>query len=124
MALLGIRFLWRNFRIFEACAPNRSLDLEKMSTNPERERRGEVLLRGGRTAREREREGTGCDPVKRSHPQCLNTLPQDKASPMFSPSAAKEPVKIRLPTWGKRAGLELSDHMTQLSLQIGSVGVL
>lgn len=34
MALLGIRFLWRNFRIFEACAPNLSLDLENMSTNP------------------------------------------------------------------------------------------
>lgn len=35
MALLGIRFLCKNLRILEACAPNRSLVLENMSTKPE-----------------------------------------------------------------------------------------
>lgn len=34
MAPLGIRFLCKNFRILDACAPNRSLVLEKMSTKP------------------------------------------------------------------------------------------
>lgn len=34
MALLGMRFLCKNFRILEACAPNLSLVLENMSTKP------------------------------------------------------------------------------------------
>lgn len=34
MALLGIRFLCKNLRILEACAPNRSFVLENMSTKP------------------------------------------------------------------------------------------
>lgn len=42
MALLGIRFLCRNLRILEACAPNRSFVLENMSTKPVgKKRRGE-----------------------------------------------------------------------------------
>lgn len=34
MALLGMRFLCKNLRILEACAPNLSLVLENMSTKP------------------------------------------------------------------------------------------